>query len=85
MANFLRHFIPQMLPKSQGVIVNFSAAWGRYTTANAVPYCASKWAIEGLTKALAQELPPGMAAVSPVARNHPYRYPRNILWTRKSS
>jgi NAD(P)-dependent dehydrogenase (short-subunit alcohol dehydrogenase family) len=23
----------------------------------------SKWAIEGLTKALAQELPPGMAAV----------------------
>jgi NAD(P)-dependent dehydrogenase (short-subunit alcohol dehydrogenase family) len=27
------------------------------------PYCASKWAIEGLTKALAEELPPGMAAV----------------------
>jgi NAD(P)-dependent dehydrogenase (short-subunit alcohol dehydrogenase family) len=27
------------------------------------PYCASKWAIEGLTKSLAQELPAGMAAV----------------------
>ena len=27
------------------------------------PYCASKWAIEGLTKALAEELPAGMAAV----------------------
>jgi NAD(P)-dependent dehydrogenase (short-subunit alcohol dehydrogenase family) len=27
------------------------------------PYCATKWAIEGLTQALAQELPPGMAAV----------------------
>jgi NAD(P)-dependent dehydrogenase (short-subunit alcohol dehydrogenase family) len=27
------------------------------------PYCASKWAIEGLTQALAQELPEGMAAV----------------------
>jgi NAD(P)-dependent dehydrogenase (short-subunit alcohol dehydrogenase family) len=27
------------------------------------PYCASKYAIEGLTKALAQELPAGMAAV----------------------
>ena len=27
------------------------------------PYCASKWAIEGLTKALAAELPAGMAAV----------------------
>ncbi|EAW38068.1 SDR family oxidoreductase [Lyngbya sp. PCC 8106] len=63
-ANVLRHFLPQMLPKSQGVIVNFSAGWGRYTTANAAPYCASKWAIEGLTKALSQELPLGMTAVS---------------------
>ena len=27
------------------------------------PYCASKWAIEGLTRALADELPPGMAAI----------------------
>lgn len=63
-ANVLRHFLPQMVAKSQGVIINFSAGWGRYTTANAAPYCASKWAIEGLTKALAQELPPGMAAVS---------------------
>jgi NAD(P)-dependent dehydrogenase (short-subunit alcohol dehydrogenase family) len=27
------------------------------------PYCASKWAIEGLTQSLSQELPPGMAAV----------------------
>lgn len=63
-ANVLRYFLPQMVAKSQGVIVNFSAGWGRYTTANAAPYCASKWAIEGMTKALAQELPPGMAAVS---------------------
>jgi NAD(P)-dependent dehydrogenase (short-subunit alcohol dehydrogenase family) len=28
------------------------------------PYCASKWAIEGLTQALAQELPPGLAAIA---------------------
>ena len=27
------------------------------------PYCATKWAIEGLTQALAHELPRGMAAV----------------------
>ena len=26
-------------------------------------YCMSKWAIEGMTKALAEELPKGMAAV----------------------
>ncbi len=63
-ANMIRHFLPAMVARKQGVIVNFSAGWGRYTAANAAPYCASKWAIEGLTGALAQELPTGMAAVS---------------------
>lgn len=63
-ANVIRHFVPAMVEQKHGVIVNFSAGWGRYTVANAAPYCASKWAIEGLTKALSQELPEGMAAVS---------------------
>ena len=26
-------------------------------------YCASKWAVEGMTKAVAQELPPPLAAI----------------------
>jgi NAD(P)-dependent dehydrogenase (short-subunit alcohol dehydrogenase family) len=47
----------------QGVIVNFSSTWGKSTSAEVAPYCATKFAIEGLTQALAQELPPGMAAV----------------------
>ncbi|NEO91083.1 MAG: SDR family oxidoreductase [Moorea sp. SIO3G5] len=63
-ANIIRHFAPAMVARKRGIIVNFSAGWGRYTAANAAPYCASKWAIEGLTGALAQELPSGMAAVS---------------------
>jgi NAD(P)-dependent dehydrogenase (short-subunit alcohol dehydrogenase family) len=45
------------------VIVNFSSGWGRSVSPEVAPYCASKWAIEGLTKALAAELPEGMAAV----------------------
>jgi NAD(P)-dependent dehydrogenase (short-subunit alcohol dehydrogenase family) len=45
------------------VIVNFSSYWGRSAAAEVAPYCATKWAIEGLTAALAEELPPGMAAV----------------------
>jgi NAD(P)-dependent dehydrogenase (short-subunit alcohol dehydrogenase family) len=45
------------------VIVNFSSGWGRSTDAEVAPYCATKWAIEGLTQSLAQELPSGMAAV----------------------
>jgi len=62
-ANVIRHFVPAMVGRKSGVIVNFSSGWGRSTDAEVAPYCATKWAIEGLTQALAQELPPGMAAV----------------------
>lgn len=62
-ANVLRHFVPTMLPRKKGIIVNFSSGWGRSTSAEVAPYCATKWAIEGLTQALAQELPRGMAAI----------------------
>jgi len=60
----IRHFIPWMIANGSGVIVNFSSGWGRSTSAEVAPYCASKWAVEGLTLSLAQELPRGLAAVS---------------------
>jgi NAD(P)-dependent dehydrogenase (short-subunit alcohol dehydrogenase family) len=53
-----------MVKRKRGVIVNFSSGWGRSTDPEVAPYCASKWGIEGLTSALAQELPEGLAAVS---------------------
>jgi NAD(P)-dependent dehydrogenase (short-subunit alcohol dehydrogenase family) len=62
-ANVIRHFVPAMVARRAGVIVNFSSGWGRSADAEVAPYCATKWAIEGLTLALAQELPPGLAAV----------------------
>jgi NAD(P)-dependent dehydrogenase (short-subunit alcohol dehydrogenase family) len=62
-ANVIRHFVPAMIQQGRGIIVNFSSGWGRSTDAEVAPYCATKWAIEGLTQSLAQELPPGMAAV----------------------
>ena len=62
-ANVIRAFVPAMVEKKRGVIVNFSSSWGRSVSPNVAPYCASKWAIEGLTRALAEELPEGMAAV----------------------
>jgi NAD(P)-dependent dehydrogenase (short-subunit alcohol dehydrogenase family) len=62
-ANVIRHFVPEMVKRKSGVIVNFSSGWGRSVDAEVAPYCATKWAIEGLTQALAAELPSGMAAV----------------------
>jgi NAD(P)-dependent dehydrogenase (short-subunit alcohol dehydrogenase family) len=62
-ANVIRAFVPAMVKAGKGVIVNFSSGWGHSVSAKVAPYCASKWAIEGLTKALAEELPKGMAAV----------------------
>ncbi len=62
-ANVIRHFVPAMVKRGSGVIVNFSSGWGRATDAEVAPYCATKWAIEGLTQSLAQELPSGMAAI----------------------
>lgn len=62
-ASLVRHFVPAMLPRAAGTIVGFSSGWGRSTSPEVAPYCASKWAIEGLMQALAQELPDGMAAV----------------------
>ena len=63
-ANVIRHFLPQMIRRRSGTVVNFSSGWGRSTDAEVAPYCATKWAIEGLTQALAQELPSGMAAAA---------------------
>ncbi len=63
-ANTIRSFVPAMIDRGQGVIVNFSSGWGRSTSPDVAPYCATKWAIEGLTQALAQELPTGLAAVA---------------------
>jgi NAD(P)-dependent dehydrogenase (short-subunit alcohol dehydrogenase family) len=61
--HMIRHFVPAMVARASGVIVNFSSGWGRSTSPQVAPYCATKWAIEGLTRALADELPYGMAAI----------------------
>ncbi len=61
--NVIRHFVPAMVAKKRGVIVNFSSGWGRSVSPDVASYCMSKWAIEGMTKAMAEELPKGMAAI----------------------
>jgi NAD(P)-dependent dehydrogenase (short-subunit alcohol dehydrogenase family) len=52
-----------MAKAGRGIIVNFSSGWGRSASPEVAPYCATKWAIEGMTQSLAQELPEGLATV----------------------
>lgn len=64
-AAMMRHLLPAMLKRGSGVIVNFSSGWGRCTAADVAPYCATKYAIEGLSMATAQDTG-GKVAVIPM-------------------
>jgi NAD(P)-dependent dehydrogenase (short-subunit alcohol dehydrogenase family) len=62
-ANVIRHFVPAMAARGSGVIINLSSGWGRSVDREVAPYCCTKWGIEGLTQALALELPKGLAVI----------------------
>ncbi|MGU3462269.1 SDR family oxidoreductase [Bacillus sp. D48C] len=62
--NVIRAFVPAMVVRKEGNIINMSSSWGREGEAELAPYCASKFAIEGITKSMALELPYGMAVVA---------------------
>lgn len=64
-ASFMRHLMPAMIKKRGGVLVNFSSGWGRCTAPEVAPYCATKYAIEGLSQAAAQETG-GAVAIIPL-------------------
>jgi NAD(P)-dependent dehydrogenase (short-subunit alcohol dehydrogenase family) len=54
--NVLRAFLPAMIAAKRGVVVNFSSGWGRSTSPDVAIYCTTKWGIEGMTQAIAQDL-----------------------------
>ena len=60
----MRYILPAMNARGSGVVVNLSSGWGRSTSPNVAPYCMSKWGIEGLSQAAAQEVADGVAVVA---------------------
>lgn len=62
--NVIHAFAPVMVARGKGLFVNISSGWGRSGSGSVAPYCTSKFAIEGLTQSLAEELPVGMAVVT---------------------
>ena len=96
--NVLRAFLPSMIKSGRGIIVNFSSGAGRSGYPKIAPYCAAKWGIEGLTKALAKELPNGMAAIplgpgpvntdmlkSTFGKESAANYPNPAVWAERAA
>jgi len=58
-----RAFLPGMLEARRGVLVLMSSGAGRFGIPSISGYCASKFAVEGMAQALAEELPAPLAAI----------------------
>lgn len=59
----LHAFLPAMLPREKGILINISSGYGRIGASGVAPYCCTKFGVEGLTQSLAEELPGDMAAI----------------------
>ncbi len=59
----LKAFLPGMIQRGTGMIVNLSSGAGRSGIGGLAAYASTKWAIEGLSKSVAEELPKGIGIV----------------------
>ena len=62
-----RAFLPAMIARHSGCIINLSSMWGEVGASCEAAYSATKSGIHGLTKALAKELAPSNIQVNAIA------------------
>ena len=67
MFNLCREFVPGMVERKSGCIVNISSMWGQTGASFESVYSASKGGIDAFTKALAKELGPSGIRVNTVS------------------
>ena len=67
MFNLCREFVPGMVERKSGCIVNISSMWGQTGASFESVYSASKGGIDAFTKALAKELGPSGIRVNAVS------------------
>ncbi len=65
--NICKAFIPHLIKKQTGRIINISSMWGNVGASCEVAYSASKGGINAFTKALSKELAPSNIPVNAIA------------------
>jgi len=63
-ANLARAFLPAMIARGGGTFIAVSSGWGRRGKEGLSPYCASKFAVEGLVQSVALEVPAPIRVLS---------------------
>lgn len=60
----LKAFMPKILKNEKALFIATSSGWGRNPSSGLAPYCASKFAVEGIIGALNYELPKNVRGIA---------------------
>lgn len=64
MVALCRAYVPAMNERGSGLVANLSSGWGRVAERLQAPYCATKFAVEALSRSLAEEVARGVAVLA---------------------
>ena len=80
----MRAFLPDMVEKNKGHIVNIISIAGSFATANLTDYCASKFSATGFSQSLTLELCEMGKTGIKVTCVQPYTMNTGLVWYPKA-